>query len=1610
MLGKVPAARLALIERIVRLASRRRTRSPAGLAARFIRAYYHGVAEEDLRARPLDNLAAAALSHLALGARRKPGVPLVRVFNPDGATDGWACRHTIVAVVTDDMPFLVDSLGIVFKQEECAVHLIVHPVLNVVRDAQGHLREVLDGPKRGSRVESWQLIEIDREIDPVRLDRISARLRATLADVRVAVADWQPMRRRLRELAAELKSSPPRLPRSDVDEARALLEWMEANHFTLLGYRRYSLERGRSHDLLKPQAGSGLGILRMNRPGIPRPRATKLTGEIRSAAHTRELLVITKANSVATVHRPSYLDYVSLKTFDRRGRPTGEHRFLGLWTSTAYSRSVREIPVLRHKVSQVFDQFGLAPQSHDAKAVMHVLETFPRDELFQAGVADLIPMVRGIVNLYERQQLRLFVRRDPFRRFYSCFIYVPRDRYSTEVRQRIEAIVRHGFHGKAIETQVQLSESVLARAHMLVRTDPDDTHEVDIHGLERQIAHAVRNWSDAFREALAGKYDETRSLAIARRFERAFPAAYQASVSAAEALADVEMLEALDEEASGLKTWLYRSDLDPPAELHLKLYRRAQPIPISDVLPMMENMGLKVISEQPYELKLAADQSVWIQDFKLEHRAQTPVAVDAVRARLLDTFTNVWFGRAENDGFNRLVLAAGLDWRQTVVLRAYSRYIVQTGIPYSQAYMEQVLAGNAKLGALLAQLFAAQFDPALEARARTAAVAKLNKAFNAGLERVTRLDEDRILRAFRGVIGATLRTNFYQKTAAGDLKPYLSFKLDPQKVPELPLPRPMFEIFVYSPRVEGVHLRMGHVARGGIRWSDRREDFRTEVLGLMKAQNVKNTLIVPVGAKGGFFPKRLPAAGREEIQREVVACYQTFIRGLLDLTDNIVRDRIVPPAATVRRDADDPYLVVAADKGTATFSDIANQLAAEYGFWLGDAFASGGSAGYDHKKMAITARGGWECVKRHFREMGIDTQSQDFTVAGIGDMAGDVFGNGLLQSKHIRLLAAFNHQNIFLDPDPDARASYRERERLFALPRSTWEDYDRKLISKGGGVYSRQLKSIALAGEAQRMLGLASASATPQEIIRAILRMPVDLLWNGGIGTYVKASGETHADIGDRANDAVRVNGKEVAARVIGEGGNLGCSQRGRVEYALKGGRINTDFIDNSAGVNCSDVEVNIKILLNAVVAGGKLSLAERNRLLASMTDEVAGLVLRNNYLQSQAISTLEALARERLAEHAHVMRSLEQSGELNAALEFLPNDEQIVERRKMGKGLTRPELAIILSYSKIWLYKKLIHSDVPEDAYLSRELVRYFPEPIRRRYGRHLGRHRLRREIIATATTNSLVNRMGPVFAIRAQEDTGADLAAIARAYSIAREAFAMRDAWADIESLDNRVAADVQYSMMYQTSRLLRHMTYRLLADRRTSLDIEESVSRLRPGIAALNAALPGVLSGADLERHETKTAELVAAGVGEKVARQIANLAPLNAGLDIVEIANAANVEVAFAARVYHLVGDSLALDWLRDQIEHLAVDGHWQAVARGTLRDNLYALQRRLVGVVLKARRGRKADAAAAVAAWVAAHQADVEHLRQSLKEMKSGVSADFATLSVALQAVRRLAPA
>ncbi len=1570
MPGTIPAARQQLIAAI---ASKSRALSaPLPLAA-FARDYYRGVDESDLRAADPATLAAAAASHLRFGRVRRPGHALVRVFNPTEERDGWTSNRTVVEVVTDDMPFLVDSLAMVVNGSGFAIHAMAHPVFDARRDRGGRLREVSGDGKAGT-AESWQHLEVDRSTDTARLEQLHARIESTLGDVRVAVEDWPRMVTRAREIAAAVATDAvPGIARTEAAEASAFLAWLADNHFTFLGYREYRLDRGASVDRLVPVPRSGLGLLRTG-AGRPRPRVTELRGEVRSRAREQALLVVTKANSVSTVHRATYLDYVGVKTFDGRGQVTGERRFIGLFTSATYSASPRSIPLLQHKVQRVIDHFGVSPVSHDGKALMHVLESHPRDELFQASVPELVHSFRGIVNLYERRRVRLLLRRDPYQRFFSCLLYVPRDRYNTQARERIEKILLEELAGESLEARVQISESALARLHILVRTDPGRTVATDVERIEARIGETLRTWEDRLRTALQARLPAERADQLAERFQGAFPASYQEDVTADRAIPDLLALSTLPDAPDALGLELLGGGGGD--RLHLRVFRRGEPVAMSDLLPLLENFDLRVLTERPYRVATRDGTASWIQDLEVAHAGGRRLDPAQAGARFEAAFFAVWNGLAESDGFNRLVLAAGLEWRQALVLRAVCRYLLQTGLPFSQRYMESVLLRHPALAARLAWTFEARFDPRLAAATRAAQLRSLDREIDEALEQVTSPDDDRILRSFRAVVATALRTNHFQRDAAGAPKSYLSFKLDPKSLLELPKPRPMFEIWVYSPRVEGVHLRMGKVARGGLRWSDRREDFRTEILGLMKAQNVKNTLIVPVGAKGGFVPKHLPAGDREAVQREGTECYRVFIRGLLDLTDNVRDGKVVPPTDVVRHDPDDPYLVVAADKGTASFSDTANALAAEYGFWLGDAFASGGSAGYDHKKMGITAKGGWECVKRHFREMGLDTQSQDFTVAGIGDMAGDVFGNGMLLSPHIRLVAAFNHQHIFLDPDPDAARSLRERQRLFALPRSTWADYDAKLISKGGGVFPRDAKDIALSPQARVLLGIESTRAMPHEIIRAILRLPVDLLWNGGIGTYVKASWEANSAIGDRANDAVRVDGRELRCKVVGEGGNLGLSQSGRIEFARAGGRINTDFVDNSGGVDCSDHEVNIKILLEVAQRNGRLARSARNRLLAQMTDDVGALVLRDNYLQSQAISLLALSARERLGEHAHFIRSLELEGVLDRALEFLPSAEEIEERSRAGEGLTRPELAMALSYSKISLSNQLIASDVPEDPYLGRELDRYFPDRLSRRFADLLGEHRLRREIIVTATTNSIVNRMGPTFVARTQQDTGADAATVARAYSIARDSLDVRELWTGIERLDNRVAAAAQYGMTQDTVALVRQVTYWLIQRHRGALGIEAQVGRLRPGIRELAAGLPHWLQGLEREACERRAAELGAAGVPATLARQVAACAALASAPDIVELAQSHRLSVAVAARTYFGVGAGFGLDWLRDRIEDLAIEGHWQAVARNSLRETLYDAHRGLTERVLRGTRER--DPARAVEAWRAKHAAVAGH--------------------------------
>jgi glutamate dehydrogenase len=1565
----------------------------------FVRQYYRRVPPEDLVGRSELDVYGAALAQWNFMCRRAPGEAKVRVYNPQFEQHGWQSPHTVVEIVSDDMPFLVDSVRMELGRHGYGIHLLIHPVINVHRDADGELVEVAP-PGDEQTAESVMHVEIDRQSEPRELDALRGHLVRVLGEVRAAVEDWPRMRERAHELIAELDEQPPPVDRTEVEEAKALLAWLDDGHFTFLGYRDYGLVSEDSEDRLRRVVGSGLGILRESGAPVGSQGFAKLPAHLRGLARAPRLLNLTKANARATVHRPSYMDYVGVKRFDASGQVVGERRFLGLYTTAAYKASPHDIPVVRRKVDAVLARAGFPPGGHDHKALVEILETYPRDELFQIPEDELFEIAMGILGLGERQRVRLFVRRDEYERFLSCLLFLPRDRFNTQNRERAQEILAAAFNAESVDFELRLSESVLVRIHFIVRVRLGESPDYDVAELERRIVEATRSWTDELYDALVDERGEERGNELYRRYGHAFSTGYRADWVARSAVADIERIEQL-RDGDGLGMSLYRPLEARGGALRCKLFRADAPVALSDVLPMFENMGLEVADERPYEIRPRDGSPTWIYDFGLTYEGE--LETDAVRDAFQDAFARVWRGEVESDGFNALVLRAGLTWREITILRAIARYLRQAGTTFSNHYLEQALIAHPDVARSLAELFVTRFDPGRDRvdEATEAAAAEIEGAIDA----VESLDEDRILRYFLAVVRATLRTNYFQPDDQGRPKPYLSFKLDPAQIPLVPLPRPRFEIFVYSPRTEGVHLRGGRVARGGLRWSDRREDFRTEILGLVKAQMVKNAVIVPVGAKGGFVVKR-PPAGRDALRDEVVACYRTFICALLDLTDTIADGNVVPPRDVVRYDEDDPYLVVAADKGTATFSDLANGIAGEYGFWLGDAFASGGSVGYDHKKMGITARGAWESVKRHFRELGTDIQTTDFTVVGIGDMSGDVFGNGMLLSEHIKLVGAFDHRHVFVDPDPDPAASFAERRRLFELERSSWDDYDMSLISEGGGVWPRTAKSIPLSLQMKQALDVDADSLTPNELIGALLRAPVNLLWNGGIGTYVKARSETHADAGDKTNDAVRVNGAELRCKVVGEGGNLGLTQRGRIEFALGGGRINTDAIDNVGGVNCSDHEVNIKILLDSVVAAGDMTEKQRNELLAEMTDEVASLVLRDSYTQTQALSLALAQAPGMLDVHDRLIRSLEQAGRLDRSLESLPDAEEIERRATARLGLTQPELAVVLAYSKITLYAALLESDLPEDPYLARELAAYFPSPLPDRFASEMERHHLRREIIATHVTNSLVDRAGTTFVFRIGEDTGASPSDIARAYAIAREVFDMGPFWEDVEALDNVVSADTQLAMLLEARRLVERATRWLLRNRRRPLDIAAEVGRFAPGARALSEALPEILVEAERASWDEHASSLVAAGVLEPLAARVASLAALFSALDVVEVASDTGRPLDDVAVLHFVLGGRLHLHWLRDQIAELPRSNRWEAMARAALRDDLFGLHAELTADVM--REGpAEGPVAARLDAWMAANTQPVARCLEILGDIRTAGTYDLTTLPVALREVRNL---
>jgi glutamate dehydrogenase len=1610
------------------------------------RQLFRRVPADELAVADVEDHVALAFDLLEFARQRSRDEIKIRIFNPERERDGWESSHTVIEIINDDRPFLVDSVVVALSELGVSAHLIMHPVIPVKRDQGGHLLALCDAETKGARNESLMHVQIDRQTYPESLARIEQRLKRGLADVGRAVTDWRSMMGKAQAIAEELPQTHQAMDKSVVAEIRDFFEWLADDHFTFLGYREYVIETDDDERVLKPVAGSGLGIMHDDHREAP-VRSLRDLAHGGSQPDIDDPVIITKTNAQSTVHRGGYMDYISVIYFDDQGQVCAEKRLIGLFTSGAYIRRCLDTPLVRRKVEDAMTRSGLKPRSHAGKALLHILETLPRDELFQASTDELLDLALGILDLQERSQTRLFVRRERFGRFYSCLVFIPRDRFNTENREKIQAILRRALKGEKLDFAIQVGESKLARLHLVVRPKSVEPIDYDIDDIEKRIKQVIRSWSDSLSEILLREYGEEQGLELSRRFARAFPASYTEDVSPTVASFDVANIARL-RDLDDLRMSLYKPRQRGGGILRFKLFKHGKPIPLSDVLPMLENLGMRIVSERPYELRLADGHRVWIQDFDMNAPDGEEIPLDPIRENFQSAFEKTWRQQCENDGFNRLVLAAHLDWRQVSILRACCKYLLQTGIPFSQTYMEQTLSGSPLVARLLVEYFERRFDPrrcaaergqrsaqrkALEAQCRDLAVGyddevlaelldevgrscdgetpeagimAVRKAILRAIDSVRSADQDRILRAFYDLVRSMLRCNAFQQDVRGEFKEYLSFKLDSSLVPDLPRPRPFREIFVYSPRVEGIHLRGGTVARGGLRWSDRREDFRTEVLGLMRAQNVKNTMIVPVGAKGGFVAKQLPAGDdRDSLMAEVVYCYRCFINGLLDITDNLEGDRVVPPPQVMRADdEDDPYLVVAADKGTATFSDIANAISVEHGFWLGDAFASGGSNGYDHKKMGITARGAWESVKRHFRELGIDTQQEEFSVVGIGDMAGDVFGNGMLLSPRIRLMAAFNHQHIFLDPSPDAAQSFAERRRLFELPRSSWADYDERLISVGGGVFSRQAKAIELSPQVREWLGVEAESLAPYELIRALLTAPVDLLWNGGIGTYIKAHGESHADVGDLANNLVRVDGRDLRCRVIGEGGNLGSTQLGRIEFALAGGRINTDFIDNSAGVDCSDHEVNIKILLNTAVEKRKLSVSERNQLLGEMTEEVSSLVLRSNYLQTQALTMMESLTGDRLGSEAHFIAMLERQGVIDRDLEHLPDEEVLRERVASGRGLTRPELSLLLSYAKITLYQDLLKSDVPEDPYLSRELEDYFPAPLRERYSDLMHEHRLWREIICTKVTNSIVNRMGAHFAMRIREDTGATSATLAKAYTVAREIFDARSFWSDIESLDNRVAAERQNEAILDMWNLLRQMTRRLIAlPGGYSIDISSQVARFAPGLRAYTQCLDTVLGEAFLAQLDARQQEFIDAGFPPALARRAASLRCMYSALDIVDEARLKGVAVERMARIYFALLDHLCLRWLREQVEKLPVERQWHAHARGNLRDELFGHHRRLGRRILE----ETGDQVDPVDAWLKRFSTEVDQTLVMLEEMRATGVCDYPSLQVAVKGLGQL---
>ncbi|MCY4472819.1 MAG: NAD-glutamate dehydrogenase [Kistimonas sp.] len=1552
----------------------------------FLSLFFAVTTPEELGRYSHKDLVGGTLSFWRFLQKIEPGQSRVTVLNPEYENHGWHSNHTIVQIVHPDIPYIVDSVRMKLNAHGATIHHLRSCVFSVERDAKGQFVAVA---AQGDHKESLLYLEVDRlECDSER-DALRQQLESVLADTRQVAADYRAIRSKVSDLADGLlkhKDNDAPSGRSEHwREAGHYLAWL-AEHFVFLAYQSLEVDSSSGQPVIKDRNDQRLGLLRSDTL-CSQWHLDNCCNNLDAAEGA--VLAFAKVSVRSRIHRPAWPDLVLVRDYDKKGRLVGLHRVVGLYTPAAHALSPYQIPWLRCKLADLRKNAGFPADSHLGKELDRILYNLPREELFLTPPLHLLETVMGIIQIQERNQVRVFIRRDVEDQFCSVLVYVPREVYDTTLRLKIQNILCRHLDAVDVEFTTFFSESILARVHYVLRLADGNSVAADLQAIRADIHQAACSWEGELKDCLIRARGEVEGKKLFRSFSTGFPVSYRDSFTAPTAVADAETMLPLSRDAPMAMRFYQLPDHDE--YLHLKVFYYNSALSLSDLLPILENLGLRVLSEHPYRLR-RDDQIIYLHDFTLSLVQSQVLPLRQVSAQFQDAFECIWHGQAENDRFNRLVLMTGMTWRQVTVFRAYARYMKQIQFGgFSQSYIAETLCGNGAIARQIFQLFEVSFDPDLDLShsQRLARRQHAQQQIRKALDDVCVLSEDRILRRYMELMVATLRTNYYQKDGEGQWYDYLCLKFSPPEITDIPKPAPVYEIFVYSPTMEGVHMRAGKVARGGLRWSDRVEDFRTEILGLVKAQKVKNAVIVPVGAKGGFVPKRLSDSSFDgDVAQEGKSCYKTFIRALLDVTDNLVEGEVIHPPRVVRYDDDDTYLVVAADKGTATLSDTANEIAASYNFWLGDAFASGGSAGYDHKKMAITARGAWVSVQQHFREKGVNVQTDPVTVVGVGDMSGDVFGNGMLSSDKIKLVAAFNHMHIFVDPDPDPAVGFAERQRLFTMQGSCWADYKSELISEGGGVFSRGVKSISLTAQMKKLFNVRASRLTPNELISLILKAQVDLIWVGGIGTYVKSSTESHADVGDKANDPVRVDGRDVRARVLSEGGNLGFTQLGRIEYALNGGALNTDFMDNSGGVDCSDHEVNIKILLNSLVASGDMTRKQRDRMLEGMTDDVASLVLVNTYRQVRAVALAERECAGDMEEYARAIHKLEEKARLDRGIEFLPDEEQFRERQHNGQGLTRPELSVLISYSKAALKEQLLASTLPDDPCLTREMDGAFPAVLVKKYRQHLGGHGLRREIVATQLANYLVNMMGITFVDRLERSIGVDTMDVVRGFFVARDVFGAEQLWASIERLDHVVETGLQHELMSEVARLLRWATRWLVKMKELGRGTGACVEHYRERILWLMDNLEAILPECQCQAWRARVDELTQGQVPEALARRIAGVRHFSGMLSIVQTADQTGQPLTLVATVFFAIGEFLELPWLSQKLSNIKVSNYWHSMAREGLRDEL-ACQQRALSVSLLQLAG-DADAVKVedlMQRWSQAQQAPLARWRGVIAELQ-----------------------